>query len=604
MELSTYQKEYRESLHSPEVFWAKHAEKISWFEKWHSVQSGTNEHATWFLGGKLNLSYNCLDRHIKAGKGSKTALLEVTEGNTSREISYQDLLEEVERLAGSLTALGVQKGDRVALYLPLTHHIIVAMLACARIGAVHVVVFAGFSANALKVRLDSTQAKVLITATYSQRRGKKVPLLETAREASAASAFLQNTIVWRREVPQPLTANEHDWEEILATAPPHIAPVALESEDPLFLLHTSGTTGIPKAILHTQAGYLLDAMLTNQYVLDLKETDTLWCTADPGWITGHTYVCYGPLALGATIVLAEGAPEYPTPDRWWALIAKHRVTILYTAPTAIRMFRKMGEEWPAKHDLSSLRLLGSVGEPLNPEAREWYRKHIGGERCEVIDTWWQTETGSHALATLPGILQKPGKTGLPFFGIEPAVVDAVGRELPADTIGNLVLKRSWPSALRGCWNHEEKYFEYWNTFPGKYWTGDLAHIDEEGYVQIHGRADDVINIAGHRIGTAEVESALVAHPQVAEAAAVAVPDEILGQTLHLYVVLVPLHEATTELKNELSRHIQNEIGRFLKLDRIEFVDSLPKTRSGKIMRRVLRALALGEDPGDTSTQEE
>lgn len=603
MEHTQYKNLYQQSLEQPAEFWGEQAQALHWFTPWHTVQEGEGPRARWFTGGTLNVSYNCLDRHVEAGQGDKTALLALTEDNTLTHYTYAELLQEVEKMAGVLVQLGIKKGDRVALYLPQTEHLIIAMLACTRIGAIHVVVFAGFSATALRVRLESTQAKLLLTAAYTQRRGKKVPLWETATEAITDLPCVEKMLVWRRGIELPFQERELDWEEQLAKATP-VKAVPLDSEDPLFILHTSGTTGTPKGIVHSTGGYLLGAHLTTKHVFDLQPDDIFWCTADPGWITGHSYIAYGPLSNQTTIVIAEGAPDWPEPDRWWSIIEKLRVTILYTAPTAIRLFRKMGEQWPAKHDLSSLRLLASVGEPLNPEAGQWYSHHIGGDRCPVVDTWWQTETGSHMLATLPGIPQRPGKAGLPFFGVEPAVVDARGREVEPGVTGNLILKRPWPSVLRGCWNNEPRYREYWETFRGHYWSGDLAVRDADGYIQVLGRADDVINIAGHRLGTAEVESALVAHKTVAEAAAVAIPDEIRGQNLHIYVVLRPPHQPSVELKDELSRHIQNEIGRFLKLDLIEFLPKLPKTRSGKIMRRVLRALALGQDPGDVSTLED
>lgn len=603
MELLEYQKLYRDSLNEPEEFWSKQAKKLDWIQPWHTVKTGTGGETRWFEGGKLSASVQCLDRHVAAGRGDSTALIwESEDGSETRSYTYAQLLKEVEAVAQMLRASGVEKGDRVALYLPLTPELLIAMHACARLGVVHVVIFAGFSAQALATRMEQVQAKVLVTSTYSVRRGKKIPLLETARDARLTYTP-ELTFVWSR-ADHPLLSDEKDWEEEkkkYLDQPLH--PVSLESEDLFFLLHTSGTTGKPKAIMHSVAGYMLAAQLTCEYVLQLNTESRYWCTADPGWITGHTYIAYGPLSVGATVFLSEGAPDFPQPDRWWSLIAKHKITHFYTAPTAIRLFRQLGPEHPARHDLTSLQLLGTVGEPINPEAWQWYAHHIGGDRCPVIDTWWQTETGSHALATLPGLNQKPGKAGLPFFGIEPQILDEQGRVAPLNTRGNLVIAQPWPSQLRGCWQDETRFAEYWSRFPNKYACGDLATQDSDGYIQIIGRSDDVINIAGHRLGTAEVESALLTHQAVAESAAVAVPDPLLGETLKLFVVLKKEHHASQELEASLSQHLQNTIGRFLKLSNFMFLPQLPKTRSGKIMRRILRAQALGQDAGDMSTLE-
>jgi acetyl-CoA synthetase len=481
------------------------------------------------------------------------------------------------------------------------------MLACARIGAIHSVVFAGFSEGALRTRIEDAKAKVLITATYTKRRGKKIDLLATAQRAIDGLSFVEKVVVWDRDGDvlngeNPLLVS---LDKLIKESSAVCEPEVMDAEDPLFILYTSGTTGKPKGVLHTTGGYMVETYYTTKIVFDAHEDDIYWCTADIGWITGHSYIVYGPLANGLTSLVVEGAPDYPNPGRWWSYVEKYRVNIFYTAPTAIRMFMRFGEEWPAKYDLSSLRILGSVGEPINPEAWEWYYKHIGRERCVIVDTWWQTETGAHMITTIPSYPAKPGKAGKPFFTIEPAVVDSQGNPLPPNTVGNLVIKSPWPSMLRTCWGDPERYEKYWTAIPGQvYFTGDLATYDEEGYIMILGRADDVLNVAGHRIGTMEVESALVDHPAVAEAAVIGKPHEIKGESIKAFVILKKGVEPSDRLKEEIKQHVRQVLGAIAVPDEIEFVEKLPKTRSGKIMRRVLKAQELGLPVGDISTLED
>ncbi len=603
--IKDYEKLYAESIRDRESFWAKVAEELHWFRKWDKVLEWNFPYAKWFVGGKTNITYNCLDRHVQNGRRNKVAYIYLDEDNNERKITYGELLELVCRIANGLKSLGLKKGDRVSIYMPNTIEAVATMLACARIGVIHSVVFAGFSEGALRTRIEDAKAKVVFTATYTKRRGKKVELLPTVKKAIEGLDFVEKVVVWDRDS-EGIKEGEKfvDFYELVKTSKPYCEPEEMDAEDPLFILYTSGTTGKPKGVLHTTGGYMVQTYFTSKVVFDLHEDDIYWCTADIGWITGHSYIVYGILANGVTSLLVEGAPDYPDPGRWWSYVEKYRVNVFYTAPTAIRMFMRYGEEWPAKYDLSSLRILGSVGEPINPEAWHWYYKHIGGERCVIVDTWWQTETGSHMITTVPSYPAKPGKAGKPMFTVEVDVVDKDGNPLPPNTVGFLVIKTPWPSMLRTCWGEPERYEKYWKTIEGVYFAGDLASIDEEGYVMILGRADDVINVAGHRIGTMEVESALVDHPSVAEAAVIGKPHEVKGESIKAFVILRKGVEPSEKLVEELKDHVKKVLGPIAVPEEIEFVEKLPKTRSGKIMRRVLKAKELGLDVGDVSTLED
>jgi len=604
--IKDYESLYQESIKDREGFWAKVAEELHWFKKWEKVLEWNYPYAKWFVGAKTNITYNCLDRHVKNGKRNKVAYISIDEENNERKITYGELLELVSRIANGLKSLGVKKGDRVSIYMPNTIEAVACMLACARIGAIHSVVFAGFSEGALRLRIDDAKAKVVITASYTKRRGKKIDLLATVQRAIDGLEFVEKVVVWDRD--KDVLNGEStlfvSLDELIKTSSLHCEPEAMDAEDPLYILYTSGTTGKPKGVLHTTGGYMVGTYYTTKVVFDIKEDDIYWCTADIGWVTGHSYIVYGPLAVGTTSLIVEGAPDYPDPGRWWSYVEKYRVNIFYTAPTAVRMFMRYGEQWPAKYDLSSLRVLGSVGEPINPEAWHWYFKNIGREKCVIVDTWWQTETGMHMITTIPSYPAKPGKAGKPFFTIEALIVDKNGNVLPPNTIGNLVIKTPWPSMLRTCWGEPERYEKYWNTIPGYYLTGDLASYDEEGYIMILGRADDVLNVAGHRIGTMEVESALVDYPAVAEAAVIGKPHEIKGESIKAFVILKKGHEPSEKLIEEIKHHVRHVLGPIAVPDEIEFVEKLPKTRSGKIMRRVLKAQELGLPVGDISTLED
>ena len=597
---------YQESIENPEKFWEKFAEEeLDWFEKWDKVFEWDFPKYQWFIGGKLNITYNCLDRHVENGRRNKLAYIWVDEDGNERKITYGELLELVNKIANGLKSLGVKKGDRVVIYMPLVIEQLAAMLAVARIGAIHSVVYAGFSANALKMRIEDAKAKVVITSTWTKRRGKKIDLKSVVDEAVKDLDFVEKVVVLQREGDQlELKDKEIDFNELIKHQSPSCQPQVMDAEDPLFILYTSGSTGKPKGVLHTIGGYNLYTHITTKYVFDIHEDDIYWCTADPGWITGHSYMVYGPLSVGTTSVIAEGAPDYPDPGRWWSIIEKYRVNIFYTAPTAIRLFMKYGEEWPAKYDLSSLRVLGSVGEPINPEAWLWYYKNIGRENCSIVDTWWQTETGGHMITTVPAYPQKPGKAGKPFWGIEADVVNKQGEPVAPDEVGYLVIKKPWPSALRTCWGEPERFEKYWTEIKNYYFTGDTATKDKDGYIMILGRADDVINVSGHRIGTAEVESALVSHPAVAEAAVIGKPHDVKGESIKAFVILRKEQEPSQELEKELKLHVRKELGSLAVPDEIEFVEKLPKTRSGKIMRRVLKAKELGMPLGDISTLED
>ncbi len=583
-------------------FWANQAaELLDWSTEWHTICEWDLPFAKWFIGGELNVSYNCLDRHVLAGRGEKVALHWEGEPGDTRTVTYAELLDETQRFANVLKGLGVQRGDRVNIYLPMIPEAAVAMLACARIGAAHSVVFGGFSSHSLRDRINDAEAKVLITADGGYRRGEVFPLKPVADEALGETPSITGVVVVRRggnEVPMQ-EGRDHWYHDLMAAADPVCPAEPMDSEQLLFLLYTSGTTGKPKGIMHTSGGYLTQVAFTHRYVFDLHDDDIYWCTADVGWITGHSYIVYGPLANGATQVMYEGVPNFPANDRFWAIIEKYRVTKFYTAPTAIRTFMKWGVDEPAKHDLSSLKVLGSVGEPINPEAWMWYHEHIGGGRCPIVDTWWQTETGGILISPLPGATTtKPGSATFPLPGIGAELVDENGAQVLRGG-GYLTLTQPWPSMLRGIWGDPERYRDtYWSRFDGRYFAGDGAKLDDDGYLWLLGRVDDVMNVSGHRISTTEVESALVAHPSVAEAAVVGANDATTGQAIIAYVTL---RGGATVDEQDLRNFVAHEIGAIAKPKTIYFTPDLPKTRSGKIMRRLLRDVAEGRNLGDTST---
>ena len=594
---------YDQAAADDEGFWAQQAaELLHWDQDWHTICEWDLPYAKWFIGGKLNVSYNCLDRHVLAGKGDKVAIHWEGEPGDTRTITYSQLLDEVQKFSNVLKSLGVNKGDRVNIYLPMIPEAAVAMLACARIGAAHSVVFGGFSSQALADRINDAEAKVLITADGGYRRGDVFALKPAADEAIANTPTIEHVVVVKRggnEV-NMVAGRDHWYHDLMSTADPMCAAEAMDSEQLLFLLYTSGTTGKPKGIMHTTGGYLTHVTYTHKYVFDLHpETDIYWCTADVGWITGHSYIVYGPLSNGATQVIYEGVPNYPANDRLWSIVEKYGVTIFYTAPTAIRTFMKWGDEEPAKHNMSSLRLLGSVGEPINPEAWMWYRDTIGRGECPVVDTWWQTETGGIMISPLPGATTlKPGSATFPIPGISAEVVDDAGNRVEHGG-GYLTLTRPWPGMLRGLWNDPDRYQEtYWSRFPGRYFAGDGAKLDAEGYLWLLGRVDDVMNVSGHRISTTEVESALVSHQAVAEAAVVGANDPTTGQAIIAYVTLRTGFDVS---ESDLRNHVAKEIGAIAKPKMIYFTPELPKTRSGKIMRRLLRDVAEGRNLGDTTT---
>jgi acetyl-CoA synthetase len=607
--LDQYRRLYRESIKRPEKFWAREAKELIWRVPWKKVLQWKAPFAKWFVGGKLNLSENCLDRHLAGHRRNKAAIIWEGEPGEKRTLTYQQLHHEVCRFANVLKRNKIDKGDRVIIYLPTIPEAAIAMLACARIGAVHSVVFGGFSADSIRDRIEDSGAIAVITADGSYRRGGIVPLKKSVDDALRGKTSIKCVIVFRRTAADIHMEEGRDvwWHRELEYVNANCPPVALDSEHPLYILYTSGSTGKPKGILHTTGGYLVGIYSTTKYVFDIRDEDIFWCTADVGWVTGHSYVVYGPLANGATTLMYEGAPNWPEPDRFWKIIEEHRVNILYTAPTAIRAFIRWGDEWVKKHDLSSLRLLGSVGEPINPEAWMWYRKTIGGGRCPVVDTWWQTETGAIMITPLPGAIPtKPGSATLPFFGVDPAVVDEKGREVKPNVGGKLIIRRTWPAMLRTIYGDKERYKkQYWNDFKGSYFTGDGARRDKDGYFWIVGRIDDVLNVAGHRLGTSEIESALVSHARVAEAAVVGRPDEIKGQGVVAFVTLKTGVTATAKLKSELRDHVGIHIGAIAKPDEVRFAEALPKTRSGKIMRRLLKEIASGKNvTGDTTTLED
>jgi len=608
-DIEEYEALYKKSLEEPDAFWLEQAKKLHWFKEPTKALEWKAPHAKWFADGETNLAYNCLDRHLDGPRANKAAIIWEGELGDQQTITYRQLWRDTCRMANALERIGVQAGDRVGIYMGMVPEAAVAMLACARIGAVHTVIFGGFAAEAVRDRLNDAEAKCVITQDGAWRRGAVIPLKEKVDEAVEACPTVENVVVVKRtenDVEMKL-GRDRWWHELLQGASAaHEAP-ALEAEHPLFILYTSGTTGRPKGVLHTTGGYMVGTYLTSQYVFDLKEDDIYWCTADVGWITGHSYIVYGPLANGATVMMYEGAPNHPDEGRFWDIIERHGVTIFYTAPTAIRAFVKWGEQWPARHDLSSLRLLGTVGEPINPEAWMWYRKVIGNENCPIVDTWWQTETGGIMITPLPGATPtKPGSCTRPFFGVSPKILREDGSEAGPNEGGLLVIDRPWPSMLRTIWGDDQRFREqYFSRFEGIYFTGDGARCDEDGYFWVMGRVDDVVNVSGHRLGTAEVESALVAHEAVAEAAVVGRPHELKGQALVAFVTLKGGVEPTATLRTELIGRVAQDIGKFARPDDVRFADGLPKTRSGKIMRRLLKDLASGKETvGDMTTLED
>ena len=607
--LAEYEQMYRRSVADPEAFWGEIAKELHWFAPWQKVLDWNVPWAKWFVGGKLNLCYNCVDRHVENGRADKTAILWEGEPGEIRRLTYRELLADVQRFANALKGLGIKKGDRVAVYMGMTPELAVAVLACARIGAVHSVIFGGFAANAIVDRVNDAQCVAILTQDTSYRRGNEVNLKATVNEAVGLCPSVQHVVVYRRSGSpvdmQP--GRDHWWHDLVEKADPVCPAEPLDSEDPLYILYTSGTTGKPKGLVHTTGGYSVHTYFTSKIVFDLKEDDVYWCTADIGWVTGHSYVVYGILQNGATTVMYEGAPNHPGPDRFWKIIDDHKVTVFYTAPTAIRAFIKWGDAHVEKHDLGSLRLLGTVGEPINPEAWMWYRETIGKGRCPIVDTWWQTETGGIMISPVPGaVAAKPGSATRPFFGIVPEVVTKEGQPVPAGQGGLLVIRKPWPGMARTIFGDPDRYVkQYWTEIPGSYFTGDGARMDADGYFWLMGRVDDVINVSGHRLGTMEVESALVAHNKVAEAAVVGRPDDLKGQAISAFVTLEGGYEPTKELKDELRAWVAKEIGALARPDDIRFTDQLPKTRSGKIMRRLLREMAThGEIKGDTTTLED
>jgi acetyl-CoA synthetase len=612
--MDEYERLYRRSVEDTEGFWAELAVQLDWFKKWDKVLEYdlTEGIINWFMGGTLNVSYNCLDRHVKTWRKNKAAIIwEGEPEGESKTYTYQQLYREVCKFANVLKGMGVKKGDRVSIYLPMIPELPIAMLACARIGAIHSVVFGGFSAESLRDRILDCGAKTLITCDAGYRSGRLVPTKKNADSALAECPDVSNVIVAKRsgaEV-EMKEGRDHWWHELTESddVSPECEPEVMDSEDPLFILYTSGSTGKPKGVMHSQAGYLLFAYQTFRWIFDNKLEDTFWCTADIGWVTGHTYIVYGPLAAGATTVMFEGVPNYPKPDRFWQIVEKHQVNVFYTAPTAIRAIAKDGDEWPRKHDLSSLRILGTVGEPINPEAWMWYYDLIGNSRCPIVDTWWQTETGGILITPLPGAIPiKPGSATLPFPGVAAKIIRDDGTECDINEGGFLVITKPWPGMMRGVYGPggQEKFKEtYFSRFPGVYFTGDGARKDEDGYFWLMGRVDDVINVSGHRMGTAEVESALVSHSTVAEAAVVGFPHDIKGEGIYAYVTLKSGQAPSEELKKELKAHVRKEIGPIATPDEIQFADGLPKTRSGKIMRRILKEIAKNNITklGDTTT---
>ncbi|MGZ4816564.1 MAG: acetate--CoA ligase [Terriglobales bacterium] len=607
--LEDYERIYKESVDNPEKFWSSIAKDLHWFKPWNTVLEWDCPWAKWFVGGQTNIAYNCLDLQVQRGRGNKTAIVWEGEPGEIRTYTYSQLLTEVQKFANALKSLGIKKGDRVTIYMGMTPELPIALLACARIGAPHSVIFGGFSANAIVDRNNDAQSVAVITQDTSYRRGNEVKLKDTVDEALENCPSVKHVIVYKRTGTKVnmKEGRDHWYHDLMEKASADCPAEPLDSEHPLYILYTSGTTGKPKGVVHTTGGYAVGTYITTKWVFDLKEDDVYWCTADIGWVTGHSYIVYGPLQNGATVVMYEGAPNFPQPDRFWSIIDRHKVTVFYTAPTAIRTFIKWGNEWPNKHSLSSLRLLGTVGEPINPEAWMWYREVIGKNNCPIVDTWWQTETGAIMISPLPGAVPtKPGSATRPMPGVVPEVVTLDGKPVPEGSGGYLVMRFPWPSMLRTVWGDPDRYkANYWSQIPGCYFTGDGARKDKDGYYWIMGRVDDVINVSGHRLSTMEVESALVAHPKVAEAAVVGRPDELKGQAISAFVTLEQGNQPSNELKEELRKWVTKEIGALARPDDIRFSDVLPKTRSGKIMRRLLRELATnGDVKGDTTTLED
>jgi acetyl-CoA synthetase len=608
--IKNYEEVYSRAMQDLEAFWAERAEELEWFRKWDRVLDDSNKpFYKWFVGGKINICYNAVDRHMKTWRKNKVALYWEAENGERRVLSYYDLYREVNRFANVLKALGVRKGDRVTIYMPRIPELPIAMLACARIGAIHSVVFAGFSVEALHTRIEDSKSRLVITADGGYLNGRIVETKRTVDEAVRRAPSVEHVLVVRRtrhEVPME-PGRDYFYDELarLPFAQGECPVEETDAEDPLYILYTSGTTGAPKGQVHVHGGYAVYIYTTMKWVFDIKDEDIWWCTADPGWVTGHSYIVYAPLMLGATSVMYEGAPTYPYPDRWWSIVEKYGVTVLYTTPTAIRGLMRFGDEWPNRRNLSSLRLLGTVGEPINPEAWRWYYRVIGKGRCPIMDTWWMTETGGFMITPMPCVPLKPGSATLPFPGIRAEVVDENGNPCPPGVEGYLVIQNPWPGMSRTLYGDPDRYVQvYWSKYPGWFFTGDSARRDEDGYFYIIGRVDDVLKVSGYRLGTAEIESALVAHPAVAEAAAIGLPHEVKGEGIHCYVILKAGYTPSEALAEELRQHVAQLIGPIARPEAIHFVDKLPKTRSGKIMRRVLRARALGLPEGDLSTLEE
>ncbi len=603
--IQDYEAAYAKSIADPERFWAEAANELEWFRPWSKVLEWNYPWAKWFVGATCNISFNCLDRHLKAGRKNKVAVIWVGENDQERVFTYGELSRQVNRCANALKTLGIKKGDRVTIYLPKIPEQIIGMLACARIGAIHSVVYSGFSAPALATRIQDAEARLVITADVGYDRGKVVQLKPVVDQAIATCHTVEHVVVVRRQKPEIALSSPQEiaWQDWLKPENTFCEAEQLDSEDPLYILYTSGTTGKPKGVVHVHGGYMVGTYLTAKYVFDLKDNDVYFCVADPGWVTGHSYIVYGPLLNGATILTAEGKPDYPNPGRWWDLIARYGVSIFYTTPTAIRLLMRYGEDWPKQFDLSTLRILGSVGEPINPEAWEWFYRVTGGDK-PIMDTWWQTETGSILVTPLPIVPLKPGSATRPFLGIEADVVDREGKSLPPNAGGFAVIKKPWPSMMRTIYKDPERYKTYWNTIPNCYTAGDVCHKDADGYMWFMGRADDVIKVAGNRLGTAEVESAIVSHSAVAEAAVIGKPHKTIGESIKAFIILKQGEKGSHELIQSIKNQVLHELGKIAVPAEIDIVASLPKTRSGKIMRRVLKAKELGQDPGDISTIEE
>jgi len=603
--IQDYEAAYKKSIADPETFWSTVAKELEWFTPWQRVLEWNYPWAKWFVGATCNISYNCLDRQVKTWRKNKVAVIWVGEQGEERIFTYGELFRQVCRCANALKALGLRKGDRVTIYLPKIPEQIVAMLACARLGVIHSVVYSGFSAPALESRIQDAESRVVITADVGYDRGKVINLKSVVDQAVANCRSVERVVVVRREPSSPALSapKELDWHDWLDKEKAVCAAEPLDAEAPLYILYTSGTTGKPKGVVHVHGGYMVGTYITTKYVFDLKEEDVYFCVADPGWVTGHSYIVYGPLLNGATILTAEGKPDYPNPGRWWYLIERYGVSIFYTTPTGIRLLMRYGEEWPKKYDLSTLRVLGTVGEPINPEAWEWYHRVTGGTK-PIMDTWWQTETGMIMVTPLPCVPLKPGSATRPFLGVEADVVDRAGKSLPANAGGFAVITKPWPAMMRTIYKDPDRYQVYWNTIPNCYTAGDVCRKDEDGYLWFMGRADDVIKVAGNRIGTAEVESALVSHPAVAEAAVIGKPHKTAGEAIKAFVILKQGQQESQDLIKSMKDQVLKELGKIAVPQEIEVVSSLPKTRSGKIMRRVLKAKELGQDPGDISTLEE